>query len=360
MRLAWVIDINGEEPSLKKDSAGRSKFSLAFGLVIVIALIIGILRWIGSAGMQKEVAQPLPQSSAQIRPASPLQPAPVAAISAPPAASDNRADVGKIPDSRLAIARAIANSSDLLILLQQALPEARRGNAAAQYFAGEILQACGDDPPSSTLEDARDKTLSLLQSRSISPTTRSGTQHGASVCAALWQTPREDIGYGGDWLMKAARSGLPLAMLEQTLSIDPAIPQDQRAAFLQSAIDSRDAEVMQSLAANAFSGADSGATGTAAAALVACELGADCGPQSDQALALRGSNPIFSEESSASTENASVQDLIDQQFSTAERDHIRQLADDFVARANNHQLDAKLTADENERFQLSVDAPTTQ
>lgn len=360
MQLTVLVEAPGKETSLKNDSIGRSKFSLAFGLVIVIALAIGILCWIWPVEMKNQAADFPPSPSAQTSPESPPQPAPASVISAPPVAADNRAAAGAIPDSRLAIARAIASSGDLLALLQQALPEARRGNAAAQYFAGEILQACGDDPPSSTLEDARDKTLRLLQSSSISPTTRTGTQQSANVCAALWQSPREDIGYGGDWLMKAARSGLPLAMLEQALSIDPAIPEDQRTAFLQSAIDSGDVAVMQSLAATAFADNDVRASGYAATILVACELGADCGPQSDQALALRASNPATSEESSASTENSSVRDLIGQQFSVAERDHIQQMADEFVARANNRQLGAKLTVDENERFQLIIDAPPTQ
>jgi len=310
--------------------------------------------------MQNQAPEFLLPASAQTGTESPPQPAPALAISAPPAAADNDGAIGKIPDSRPAIARAIANSHDLLALLQETLPEARRGNATAQYFAGEILQACGDDPPSSTLEDKRDQALRLLQSTSISRASRTDTQAGADRCAALWQSPREDIGYGGDWLMKAARSGLPLAMLDQALSIDPAIPQDQRAEFLQSAIDSGDVGVMQSLAATAFAANDSGAIGNAATALVACNLGADCGPQSDQALALSAANPAPSEESSASTENASVQDLINQQFSAAERDHIQQLADDFVARANSHQLGATLTVDENERFQLNLDEPPAQ
>jgi hypothetical protein len=321
----------------------RYRLGVVAGLIVLTVLVINRADWLHRSRSEATNGSPLTVNKIESARTAELPSTFLLTTQSPNA-------IPAIPHSRLRIDQIIGSSTDLMPLLQSALTDAWRGDSAAQYYASAILRACGDDLPSSTMEDRRDQVERLRKASQLSVSALDNIEKSADRCKAVWEAARSDIGFGGDWLMKAAEGGLPQAMFDQALSIDPTIPEDQRELFLRDAIDSGDPDVMRSIASEFFAAdAESPAQRITAVALVACDFGADCGAGSDQLLTLLSTTS--SEESPE--EGFTVQEWIEQHLSDADRQNIESQASDFAARAREHQLAVGLTQDANKQFTLT-------
>lgn len=203
---------------------------------------------------------------------------------------------GGAPDPTLT---TYQSSVDLYDFLMDMIPQAARGNGAAQYHIYLALEECRaylGPNGEATLEETTlkpfwrnaptgDNSLESDAERRLWLNEYHRCKHfvGGSLTAleaALGDAlPGDVTEYGAVWFERAFLSGYPIALADMALRL-PSITRAARIALLEKAVASGDAQVFLSIFEHALdsSSHDKHLSSTSAWLLVACRAGLDCGP----------------------------------------------------------------------------------